>query len=323
MLSKKIILAIFLSLVVIVTSWYLHSSAARDLVSGIVGNPAETLTSSDGRTNLVLLGIGGDGHVGSDLTDTIIFVSLNLTSHHALMLPIPRDVWVTSLQAKVNTAYHYGEERREGGGRDLVKSAVAEIVGQPVHYALVLDFAGFQQAIDAIGGIEVEVERAFDDYQYPIPGKETAEPESERYEHLRFEAGTTHMNGETALKFARSRHAEGEEGTDFARSRRQEKIILAFRDQVLSTQTLLSVDSLKNLAGSLSSSIDTDIVEKEYGAFLKFFLAMDRDSGLSTLTIEDQLVNPKNTRPYAGQWVLTPVNTWENIHAYVKDHLPD
>lgn len=323
MLYKKIFLAVAVLLLALAGFWYYRSASARNLMKGIVGNPAQTLLSSDGRTNLVLLGIGGDGHTGSDLTDSIIFVSLNLNTHQALLVPIPRDIWIDSLKAKVNTAYHYGQERREGGGRDLVKSAVAELTGVSVHYAVVLDFIGFEKAIDAVGGIDVTVERAFDDYKYPIPGQETAEPESERYEHLRFEAGRIHMDGQTALKFARSRHAEGEEGTDFARSARQAKIILAFREKALSTKTLLSSDTLKNLVESISSSVDTDIVEQEYGGFLKLFLALDQSRDLATLSLEDHLVNPKNTAPYGGQWVLVPANSLESLQDYVKAHLPN
>jgi LCP family protein required for cell wall assembly len=320
---KKIFLAIFLVLLVLLGFWYYHNVRARNLVTGVISDPAENLTTLDRRVNVVLLGIGGDGHEGSDLTDSIMFISLNVDNQKALLVPLPRDIWVDSLKAKINTAYHYGKERRENGGRDLVKSAVAEVVGQPVHYVLVLDFAGFEKVIDAIGGIDVKVERTFDDYKYPIPGKEDAEPESERYTHVHFDAGQTHMNGATALQFTRSRHAEGDEGTDFARSARQEKVLLAFRDKVLSTQTLLNNNTMTTLLNSVAASIDTDITEREYGSFGKLALAMDRQAGLNNISLESHLQNPKNRAPYLGQYVLIPKESWQELHEYVKANLPN
>jgi len=248
--------------------------------------------------------------------------SLNHIDHSISLISLPRDIWVETMEAKLNTAYHYGNERREGGGLDLSKSSVSEVLGIPIHYVLTIDFSGFTRVIDAVGGIEVNIDTAFDDYKYPIPGRENAEPESERYEHLRFEAGPTHMDGSTALKFARSRHAEGDEGTDFARAARQQKIIKAFQDKLLSSETFLSLDTLRNVVDQIKSSIDTDIGENEYGSFFKFFL-LYRDANLSlqSISIDDLLINPKNRSPYDGQWVLVPEGEWQEIHDYVQDNL--
>jgi LCP family protein required for cell wall assembly len=190
MIIKKIILAIILSFGVIAGSWYLHNQTAKNIVSGVVKSPLDNLKSNGNRTNILLLGMGGEGHQGGDLTDSILLVSLDIGTNLATIIPVPRDVWVPTLKAKINTAYHYGEERRAGGGLDLAKSAVSEILGIPVHYGVTLDFQGFIKAIDAVGGIDVVVENTFDDYKYPIPGKETVEPESARYEHIHFEKGT-------------------------------------------------------------------------------------------------------------------------------------
>lgn len=294
----------------------------RNIVSGIVTDPAENLVTTNGRTNLVFLGMGGKGHDAPDLTDSIIFASLRHSDHSISMVSIPRDVWVDSLEAKINTAYHYGNERREGAGKDLSKSAVSEVLGLPVHYVLALDFEGFVKAIDAVGGIDVEVERSFDDYKYPIPGRENAEPESTRYEHIHFEKGLTHMDGLTALKFARSRHAEGDEGTDFARGERQQKIMRAFANKLFQSKTLLNPDTLKQVYSSIESSVDSNIQDKDYGSFLHFFLSFQQAaSPISSLSIEEYFYNPKNKSPYQGQWVLVPKRDWNEIHDYLKKSL--
>lgn len=301
---------------------YLKSHRTRAVVSGFVSDPAINLETNDDRTNILFMGIGGEGHEAPDLTDSMIFVSLSHRDNSVSMISLPRDIWVDSMKDKINTAYHYGNEKRENGGLDLAKSMVGEVLSQPVHYALVLDFAGFIKAIDAVGGLDVMVDRSFDDYKYPIPGKENAEPESERYEHLHFDEGVTHMDGVTALKFARSRHAEGEEGTDFARSTRQQKIILAFRDRIMSSATLGSLDTLKNLFESISSSIDTDIEDDEFASLFRFFLAYEKaGKKVNTIDITNDFYTPKDRSPYSGRWVLVPVVSWTEIHNYVSENL--
>lgn len=303
--------------------WYFKNKQAQNIVSGVVSSPLDILKNSDGITNVLLLGIGGEGHEGGDLTDSILLASFNLKNNKATLIPIPRDVWIPSMKAKINTAYHYGNERRVGGGRDLAKSAVAETLGIPVHYSLVLDFQGFVKAIDAVGGVDVEVENAFDDYKYPIPGKENVEPESDRYEHIHFDKGTTHMDGTTALKFARSRHAEGDEGTDFARAARQEKIILAFRTKIISTDTIFSSEIIGKLKDSVSSSIDTDIEGAEQASFSKVVLSLGSKDNIKNIILTDYLKNPKNLRDYGGQWVLIASPSLEELQNYVKTKLAE
>ncbi len=320
--SKLILIIAFVVASLAGTWWYLHNRPGGRVVTGLTSDPADTLVSVGGRTNVVFLGVGGEGHAGGDLTDSIILFSYAHSTRQVTLIPIPRDLWVKSLQAKINSAYHYGNERREGGGRDLVKSAVAEVTGQSVQYSVVLDFAGFEKMIDSVGGVDLTIDTTFTDNKYPIPGKETALPESDRYEILTFVAGPTHLDGATALKFARSRHAEGEEGTDFARSARQEKVILALKTKLLSTQTLLSLSTLQNLLHNLSDSLDTDIGEAESGAFIRLFLSYAQaNSKLTTIDITGQYITPKNLSPYQGQWVLIPKTNQEDIYAYVAKAL--
>lgn len=311
---KRIISYILLLLFIGFGIWYAKNRQAQNIVSGVVSSPIDVLKNTIGVTNVLFLGIGGEGHEGSDLTDTMLLVSFNLVSNKLSLISLPRDIWVPSMKAKINTAYHYG-------GIDLSKSAVSETLGVPVHYAVRLDFQGFIKAIDAVGGIEIVVDRSFDDYKYPIPGKETVYPESDRYEHVRFEQGTIHMDGSTALKFARSRHAEGDEGTDYARSKRQEKIILSFRDKVISTGTLFNSATISKLKDSVVSSIDTDLNMKEQGSFAKVVLNLENKNNLSSISLTPYLVNPQNTKNYGGQWVLIPVPSLEALQSYVKTEL--
>ena len=263
------------------------------------------LPSHSGRTNFLILGIGGGTHESPDLTDTIIFVSISPSSSPVL-LTIPRDLWVPSLQAKINTAYHYGVEKAgTSGGLTLAKSAVSEIIDQPVDFAVVFDFATFSRVIDEIGGVDVQVERSFTDTQYPISGKENDPCDECRYETISFSQGLQHMDGATALKFVRSCHSENlDEGTDFARSRRQTLVVEAIKTKLLSR---LDLKLYRRLIALISQNTQTDITPDHYFSLVKLALSA-RKYPLKTaaLTEPDHLYNPPLLPKYGRQWILLP-----------------
>ncbi len=303
-----------------------HWWALKQAATSLIKDPASVLTNFNGRTNVLILGKGGAGHEAPDLTDTIIVLSYHYQSDTTLLISLPRDLWIDSLQAKINTAYYYGNQKRLGGGLILAKAAVEEVIDQPIHYAAVVDFNSFTDLINLVGGVEVEVPVAFDDYKYPIPGKETALPEADRYEHLRFEAGTQVMDGERALKYVRSRNSEGEEGTDFARSKRQQQVILALQKKLMSTETLLQPKKLSALLSTVSKSIETNTPPEVIPALVKLAIQFNRDQlTIATLDQGDKqtgrkglLINPEITK-YKGQWVLTGKDgTWQEVQTYIN-----
>lgn len=204
------------------------------LIGDFIFTPTQKIQTREDRTNILILGKGGKGHEAPDLTDTVIFASINHTDPSLSLVSLPRDIWIPELRAKLNSTYYWGNQKKDGGGLILTKATVESIVGQPVHYGLVIDFSGFMKIVDVLGGVEVDVERGFVDEKYPIAGKEDDECDGDleykcRYETIRFEEGAQTMNGETALIFARSRNAEGDEGTDLAREIRQQKILAAIQ----------------------------------------------------------------------------------------------
>ncbi len=269
--------------------------------------PAEPVEEKQTVFNILLTGYGGSGHDGSYLTDTLMLASIDTEAKKVMLISIPRDLWVRfptdepdeEYYAKVNSVYQAGlfpenypgipeEYQGEDNAPSLIKDTVEEITGLEVDYFVGIDFSGFVKAIDELGGIEVDVERAFSDYAYPAAGKEddlcgrepkptqtedeareqrerieamtpeereawenrpveelteeeflkiaTEEPQIAfpcRYETLTFEAGPQTMDGETALKFARSRKSL-QDGGDFNRAARQQRVIKAVTDKVLS-----------------------------------------------------------------------------------------
>ena len=300
----------------------------------LVSQSAEDIQGENGRVNLLILGAGGDGRAGADLTDTIIFASADPQTGNTLLLSLPRDIWLASMRAKLNTAYHYGNQKKPGGGLVLAKAAVAEILNQPVDYGLVINFGGFEQIIDILAGVIVNVENSFDDYHYPIPGKENDECEGDpeyrcRYEHLHFDAGEQLMEGERALKYVRSRYAEGEEGTDYARSLRQQRLLAAIKNKFLSFRVLANPFKAVQLIKALQQNFETDIPQKDWGGMAKLLLKM-RSGDLRAEVLnggaegkEGYLINPPpDPERYDQHWVLIPrTGDWQEIQRYLEELL--
>ena len=182
-----------------------------------------------GQINILLLGVGGEGHDGPFLTDTMILAQIRPDIGQVALTSIPRDYLVNlpdNIGArKINSAFAEGLARYEDydiGGR-FARLAVEKMSGLKIPYFAVMDFEGFEKAIDEIDGLDIFVERTFTDATFPN-GKQGYLPP------ITFEQGWQNFSGEKALQFVRSRHASGIEGSDFARSQRQQKIIQAFKE---------------------------------------------------------------------------------------------
>lgn len=296
-------------------------------------NGKQELKKDGGKTNILLMGIdkrAEEQYTYQDAngiisrapfrTDTIIVASYNYDSEKVTMLSIPRDLWVDvpsfgdvqSQSMKINGVYALGDTYNyPGGGAALLSKILQNMLQVPIHYTARIDFAGFEKAIDSVGGIDIVVENAFVDDEYPIEGKEDAWPVSSRYRTLQFKAGLQHMDGETALAFARSRHGSNGEGTDFARAKRQQLVISAFKDKVFNPVTVKSPQVLIDLYKSLGDSFATTITVNEMLG--GYDLAKNIDSShITAYNLDDRPDNPGGLlysppmANYGGAWVLIP-----------------
>lgn len=171
--GKKLWTFVFLVVAIFVLwiVWSALSSTSSTSVFNFISKIAPyPLKSTDDRVNILLLGNAGGTHDGPSLTDSIIVASYSLKTNNVLLISIPRDLWIDSAKAKVNAIYEYGERKERG--LDFAKENLEEVLGFPIHYGVRLDFSGFAKAIDIVGGLEIEVPKTFDDYLYPIEGKE-------------------------------------------------------------------------------------------------------------------------------------------------------
>ena len=290
----------------------------------------------------------------------MILASLDEDGQDVVLVSMPRDFWATNISAKINHAYAYGQEKG-GKGLELSKETVSSILGIPVHYALRVDFSGFTKAVDLVDGLDVDVENSFTDPRYPISGKEddlcglTLEMVEEdgvkkevaktasgsaipileinekndpficRYENLTFQKGLSHMNGETALKFVRSRYGTNGEGSDFARSARQQKVLLSFRQKVLSTETLTEPKTVINLIKTFGASIDSDINDEDVALFAKLATKIDPATIRRVVldaTREESALQVGDPSSHGGQYVLVPRgNLYSELAEYVQGEI--
>lgn len=214
------------------------------------------------RVNILLLGMGGKNHDGGYLTDTIMLASLEPSTKKVALVSIPRDLAVPIENygwRKINSVNAYAEKENPGSGGLAISQAVSKILNTPIDYYVRIDFQGFINIVDELGGVDVNVENTFDDYSYPVLGQEDAADYDSRYEHLHIEKGWQHMDGALALKYARSRHAAGAEGSDFARAKRQQNIIEAVKDDLLSANILFKPKMITDIIGQVQEHFATNL----------------------------------------------------------------
>lgn len=254
-----------------------------------------------GRINILLTGIGGAGHDGPFLTDTIILSSINLKDNQVSLVSLPRDMSVPITDIgwrKINSINSIGEVANPGHGAEYAASEISNIFDQPIDYYARIDFSGFEKLIDELGGVDVYVEKSFVDNEFPADYGTGYAPAS-------FKQGWTHMDGHTSLVYARSRHGNNGEGSDFARSRRQEKIIKAVKEKVLSLRTLFSLHRLGALYETYNKHLQTNLEPWEIIRLAN--IARDIDSSnIISKTFDDKPGSPLYSTVLNGAYLLLP-----------------
>ena len=233
------------------------------------------------RINILLLGIGGSGHDGPYLSDTNIILSIKPSTNQVAMVSVPRDLAVKINNhgiRKINNADAFGEAEKADGGGEYARKIFEQTFGMSIPYYARVDFTAFKELIDAVGGININVARAFTDTAYPGP--------ENSFQVVSFDAGLQQLSGERALIFARSRHGSNGEGSDFARAKRQQLVLAAFKKKLLSAGTYLNPLTLQKIMSSLSKHIITNM---DFGQMMYLVgLAKEMDSDdVKTLVLDD------------------------------------
>jgi LCP family protein required for cell wall assembly len=206
-----------------------------------------SMTRTNGRTNILVLGIGDPGHAGENLSDTIMLISIDHQSHQVAMISVPRDLRVNIPGygfAKVNQA-------NSDGGPKLAEQTLANTLGVPIHYYVKTDFAGLKDIVDAVGGIDITVTEELYDPEYPCADDEN------RSCGIDIKPGTYHMDGAQALQYSRCR--KGTCGNDFGRAARQQEVITKLRDKVSQSSFYMNPKEVAGVLTALRAHSETDM----------------------------------------------------------------
>lgn len=268
-----------------------NNTSLYSKISGIIQSQTggvELIGEKEGQINILLLGIGGPGHDGPYLSDTIILAQLRPADKKVTLTSIPRDFLVNTKeigQRKINAVFAESYQRTENwdeAGKSI-REVVGKISGLTIPYFAVIDFKGFEQTVDLLGGVDVTVDQTFTDYTFP-------DDKLGYLPAVTFKAGQEKMSGERALIFARSRHALGDEGSDFARSQRQQKIISAVKAKVVELNIVSDASKINKLFSVIGERFHTNLnpgellklysIVKDYGNESLSSINLDPSTGL-------------------------------------------
>ncbi len=247
----------------------------------------------EGRINILLLGMRGENVPGGGtLADTIMVLSVKPDQNKAAFLSVPRDLYVDNPnvghKTKINAVYAYGQQDGKNKGMESMKEVVGNIVGQEIHYAVVINFKGFTDLVNAVGGVEVTLEKPFEEalqfneekvcdaytftkptgkYEYKYHTRKDGSkyvaatyklctnPNVECGGDFKLPAGTQTLDGNKALCYARARKTT----SDFDRAKRQQIIIQKIKDKAISMGTLTDFEKVNSMMGALGENLKTDM----------------------------------------------------------------
>ncbi len=319
--AGKFIIVTLVVVALLVAGWF----AARAAVVGMdllkSGKPSWLATllnikitqlvgEEDGRVNILLLGIPGDPtHDGPNLTDTVILADYNTTDQYLHMISIPRDLEVRSDDLgtmKLNAVFQAGQTKNNDGPGTILKT-IDNLTGLATPYYIKIDFAGFKQLVDELGGIKVDVKKDLLDTKYPADA-------GDGYQTVDIKAGSYTMDGEMALKYARSR----ESTSDFDRARRQQDILMAMRAKAKELDLLTAPTKLFAISDIIKDHMSTNLSKDEMVRLMQ--IMSDFDPTKITNSVVDEasgvVVGGKNS---AGAYVLTPIGgDYNKIKEYVE-----
>ena len=297
------------------------------VLSQTVGTPMKK--DAYGNVNVLLVGYGGAGHGGGYLADSTIVASRNPESGALTMISVPRDLYVRNPlwgAGRINSVFTqlYGKTKNLQEAGSWYARELEKITGLDIPYYATIDFGGFKKVIDDLGGIDIDVPYSLHDSHYPDEHLRGFDP-------LHVEQGLQHMDGKLALKYARSRHAPGH-ASDFDRSFRQQLVINAIKDKLLSGGNL-TISRATELYESYTAMVNTNVSLNEMlwtiqylGTIKMFPLGINSYYSYDSFKWAQKgsfLYNPQREL-FGGASVLLPFGAsagnlthYETIHQYV------
>ncbi len=261
-------------------------------ISNVLTVAGSTLdTDERGYTNFLLIGQGDASHEGTNLTDTIMVASVDPGgTQSAVMLSLPRDLYFLHTEkmgkGKLNTmyrdfrsylVYQKGMDKEEAP-KEAIKHLADEIgrkLQMEIHHAVKVDFIAFEKAVDTIGGVDIDVPYDIEDYEYP--------DDAFGFEPFIIEAGPRHLDGSTALKYARSRHTS----SDFGRSARQQQLLSAMAHKAKEDGVLKDAGAITSFMNIMKENVVTTMTLRELIGAAGLAQKLDREK-LVTMQLNDR-----------------------------------
>lgn len=337
-----------------------NANIFKSIVKSLPGVEDTLKGEEEGKINILLLAMRGENVAGGGLlADTIMVLSIHPKqgendSARASLVSIPRDFYVTvpgkSEQRKINAIYALGEERERGkGGMEDMRTVVSEITGLEIPYAATINFQGFTDLVNALGGIDVTLAEPFiesmqfhepqvcDPHVYTVPTKPLqyqykyhTRKDGTRYVAAQYPLcynsseecggnftlpkGVNHLDGTKALCYVRSRYAT----SDFDRARRQQQVIQEIKTKALSVGTLTDFSKISAMLDSLGNNASTNLEAWEMKRLFELYTQIG-DVKITQKVLEDSeeglLYNPKGTDASVGYILLPRGENYDRIHA--------
>ncbi len=294
-------------------------------------DPSKLKGEGDGRVNILLLGRGGEGHEGADLTDTIILASIDPIAKEAALVSIPRDLYVPVVDngsMKINAVFSTGKQlylnnlsretnqtyrQSEDAGFKLLEDTLQESLGVPIHYHAMVDFAGFEEAINTVGGVTINAPSAVQESLY-ING---------RNYNLDVQPGTRSMDGFEALAYSRSRYTSAR--GDFDRSERQRIVLTALKDKIMSAGTFGNPQKMTELVGNFGNHVSTNFSVEDLQRLYQLSQEIN-SSKISSIGFADPPNSFVTTSNIGGQSVVVPTageGNFKDLQSYLRNVLLD
>lgn len=364
--SKIVIIlsALFLITAITLLTFFYLSFNRTQVGNNVSSNPQETpqlpTPTPDplGAKNIALLGYAGGNHDGATLTDTIIIAHVEPRNDKITFISVPRDIWVPlevrpgeNEHFKINHAYAIGLDDEkypdkpskylgEVGAITLAKDTLETVTGLKIDNVITINFQGFKNVINTLGGVDINVPQKLDDEYYPIEGEEdnTCDKSPEeiealeatmsgdkldeefkcRYEHLVVEKGYQTLDADLALKYVRSRHSQIG-GNDFGRSRRQLALLTGIKNKLLNIKNLPKIISVID---TLSKNSRTDI-DLTHAYSLLNSVGGVKDVVLNSISLDTDNVL-EESKSSDGQYILVAKggsDNWDEIHKFIEENL--
>lgn len=325
--KKKLIILVTIIILLIVPTFYLFKTGsafskiitikniAWEKIFGKIPSAQYIPPKDENRINFLLLGIRGgeEQNVGGFLTDSIMIVSMEKSTGKIALISVPRDLYLQLpgevAYEKINTMYAIGNEKY-GSGLDYSKKTIGYVTGLYIDYAVEINFDAFKDVIEILGGITIRLDKPFiEDKQWGCDamGKNCVP--------FHLEAGDQVLNGDSALLYIRSRFSS----SDFDRARRQQQVLMAIKDKVLSLGILSDTLKISGIIDVLSKNIKADVSPWEIPELIKLANQAKTDN-ITRKVFENSPEGMLYETKIDGIYVLLPTDTtFNNIREFCQN----